>query len=88
MLKYVSLAVLLASAAPVVAGTAAPQSQTAPAAKLNPLDKVVCKTEEVIGSRLNTQRVCMTVREWQEQAEANREATERMQLGQGTIPSN
>ena len=88
MLKYASLAVLLVAAAPAVAQTAPPtQAQAAPKAAPNPLDKMICRTEEVIGSRLNTQRVCMTLREWKEQADANREATERMQLGQGTVPS-
>ena len=89
MLKFALPDVLLVTALPAVAQaqSPAPQPQAAPAAKPNPLDKVVCKTEEVIGSRLNSQRVCLTVREWQEQSDANREALERLQQGQGNVPS-
>jgi invasion protein IalB len=90
MLKYASLAVLLAAAAPVVAQTAPPaqaQPGAAPASKVDPLNKMICKTEEVIGSRLNTQRVCMTAREWKDQADDTRQAIERMQQGQGNVPS-
>jgi len=89
MLRYVPLAVLVAAAVPATAQpTAPPPPQTANArAKPNPLDKVVCKTEEVIGSRLNSQRVCMTVREWQDQADDSRQALEKIQQGQGVVPS-
>ena len=88
MLKYASLAVLLVAAAPAVAQTAPPtQAQPAPKAAPDPLDKMICRTEEVIGSRLNTQRVCMTAREWKDQADDTRQAVERMQQGQGNVPS-
>ena len=88
MLRFAPLAVLIAVAVPAAAQTAAPPPPTANAkAKPNPLDKVVCKTEEVIGSRLNTQRVCMTVREWQDQADDSRQALEKIQQGQGVTPS-
>ncbi len=88
MLKYASLAVLLVAAAPAVAQTAPPtQAQPAPKAAPNPLDKMICRTEEVIGSRLNTQRVCMTAREWKDQSDDTRQAVERIQQGQGNVPS-
>jgi hypothetical protein len=88
MLKYASLAVLLATTAPALAQTAAPaQPQTAAPAPKNPLDKVVCKTEETMGSRLGAHRVCATVREWQDQAQENRDAVEKIQQGQGNVPS-
>lgn len=89
MLKLASVALLIAVGSPAVAQTAAPQAQPAPqgAKAPDPLDKIVCRTEEVIGSRLNSQRVCLTVREWRQQAEDSREAVERIQQGQGTVPS-
>lgn len=60
-----------------------PSPQAAPAQKANPLDKVVCRYEETIGSRLKKHKVCATVREWQEQEAENRAATQAMQ-GVGT----
>ncbi len=56
----------------------APQPQVAQTAK-DPLDKIVCRTEEGLGSRLNRKRVCMSLRDWKEQADDARNATERMQ---------
>jgi hypothetical protein len=79
MLKYVPILILLA-AAPVAADTTAqPQIQTAQAAKPNALDKMVCKNEDTLGTRLGAHRVCATVREWKEQEEDNRQAAQSMQ---------
>jgi hypothetical protein len=47
-------------------------------------DKVVCERQEEIGSRISANRVCKTVREWNEDKMANREATERIQAGAWT----
>ncbi len=90
MLRCASLALIAAVAVPVAAQTPAPQA-TPPAqsaAKVNELDKVVCKKEDSLGSRLSAKRVCLTVREWRQQAEDSREATERLQQGQGVVPSS
>lgn len=71
---------LLAAASPVAAqAPASPQAATAK----DPLDKVVCKTEDTIGSRLKAHRVCATVRDWKDQADENRLAAEKWQQ-QGT----
>jgi len=43
-------------------------------------NKIVCKKEEQIGSRLAAKKVCMTVEEWRRVADLNREETERAQL--------
>jgi len=91
MFKRVSI-LMLAFAAPAVAQTPAPptaQTQpAAPAAKENPLDKVVCRTEETLGSRLKKHKVCATLREWQEQEQENRDAVELyQQRGQAVVPS-
>lgn len=42
-------------------------------------DKMVCKKEESIGSRLAAKKVCLTVREWQQVADQGREHTEKIQ---------
>lgn len=91
MLKYASLALVALLAVPAAAQTPAPPaqsgaSQTAEKPK-NPLDKVVCRTEDTMGTRLGGHRVCATVREWQDQAQENRDAIDKIQQGQGTVPS-
>lgn len=87
MLKYVPLLLALA-AGPAVAQTAPPAQPHAAADKINPLDKVVCRTEETVGSRLKKHKVCATVREWQEQQQENREAVDLyQQRGQAVVPS-
>lgn len=86
MLKYVPL-VLVAITAPALAQTSLPAPQVVEA-KLNPLDKVVCRVEETLGSRLGKHKVCATVREWQEQQAENREAVElQQQRGSSVVPS-
>ena len=90
MLKFVPF-LLVAAASPAIAQAPAPQPQqpqvTAPVKK-NPLDKVVCRTEQTVGSRLGGHRVCATVREWQEQAQESRDALEKIQQqGYGITPS-
>lgn len=79
--RILILGVILA--APAIAQTNVPptaQTQAAaPVEKPNPLDKIVCKTDDTSGSRLKRHKVCATVREWQEQQQDNREALDRMQ---------
>jgi len=75
MMKFVAL-ILIAAASPAIAQVSAPQPQPA---KKDPLDKIVCRTEEGLGSRLNRKKVCLSVREWKEQADDARNSTERMQ---------
>ena len=78
MLKFAPIVILLAAAAPA---TAQNQPSVAAAAKTqaDPLDKIVCRTEEGLGSRLNKKKVCMSMRDWKDQADDSRNATERMQ---------
>lgn len=89
MLKFVPLAVLAVAATPSVAQTAAPpvQTQAAAPAKPDPLDKIVCRYEETIGSRLKSHKVCATVREWREQQEDNQDAVQRMQQNKHMDPA-
>jgi hypothetical protein len=87
MLKFMPF-ILIAAATPAVAQVPAPQPQKVEPAKKNPLDKVVCRTEQTVGTRLGGHRVCATVREWQEQEQANREALQDLQQrGTGIDPS-
>lgn len=44
-------------------------------------DKMVCKKEEKIGTRLGAKKVCLTVREWAARASDDREQTEDVQAG-------
>ena len=88
MLKHAFFLIVFAAAVPATAQ--APASQTAevkPQAKVNPLDKIVCRTEEGLGSRLNRKKVCMSLRDWKDQADDSRDAIERIQQSQGMIPS-
>ncbi len=88
MKTFLALALLLVGTAqPAFAQTAASQPRAAKSTSADKLDKIVCQTEESLGSRLNVKRVCKTVREWREEAEGSREALERIQQGQGTVPS-
>ena len=80
---FLPLAVLVAS--PPSTPQQAP-AQPAPVVKVNPLDRIICRTEEGSGGRLNRQKVCMTVRAWQDQAQENREAVERLQLMGQNVP--
>ena len=83
------LNILLPLAALVAQPSSTPQqapTQPPPVVKINPLDKMICRTEEGSGGRLNRKKVCMTVREWQDQAQDSREATERLQLMGQNVP--
>lgn len=42
-------------------------------------NKLVCKTEDSIGSRLGNKKVCLTVQEWKERADFYRDQTESWQ---------
>ena len=70
---------LLCSAAPV-AQTARGDSAK-PAATHSDPNKIVCKKEETIGSRIGAKKVCLTGSEWDMLAKDGREQTERVQSG-------
>jgi hypothetical protein len=93
MLKFAIMTVSFFASAPVLAqaapaATPAPPQQTATAdQKANPLDKMICRTEDTVGSRLKAHKVCATLREWKDQEEENRLELDRIQQGQGVTPS-
>ena len=62
-----------AAAAPATAGAAA-----------DPLDKVVCKSTVRAGSRLATDKVCMTKRQWEEKRRVEKAELDRNQSRRGT----
>lgn len=51
----------------------------APKAKKQVSDKMVCRSEDTIGSRLGAKRVCLLESEWKEQERLTRESVERLQ---------
>ncbi|MGL3822102.1 hypothetical protein [Sphingopyxis sp. R3-92] len=53
-------------------------------AKSRDPNEVVCRKEQVLGSRLETRRVCMTRSEWAEANRVDRGALERAQIQRGT----
>jgi hypothetical protein len=67
MLKAVLAAGLFLSAAQAVAEPQAPppNSQQTQAAKSDH-DRVICQTQEQIGSRLAAKKICMTASQWKE----------------------
>ena len=78
MLKFAPFIILLAAAAPAsaqVAPAPAPQAK----AQADPLAKIVCRTEEGLGSRLNRKKVCLSLRDWKDQADDARNSAEKMQ---------
>lgn len=80
MFKFAPIVILLAAAAPAAAqAPVATASQVTPKPEVSPLDKIVCRTEEGLGSRLNRKKVCMSLRDWKDQADDARNATEKMQ---------
>lgn len=76
----------LIAATPVLSqGTTPAQPQNANPAK----PKLICETEEDIGSRLGRKRVCHTAAEWQRIKAESRDALEKyQQQATGTPVSN
>ncbi len=48
-------------------------------------NEVVCRKEEVLGTRLRSQRICMTRSEWAEVNRQQRSEVERRQVQRGTV---
>ncbi len=77
---------ILLSAGVAVAMPAAAQTTVQPqpvqtATAKSDVDKLVCKKEEEIGSRLAAKKVCLTVQQWQERTTEDRQQLERVQQG-------
>lgn len=57
---------------------AAPVATPAPGSKKDP-SRVVCRTEEVTGSHLASERKCMTLAQWKEYDRLQRESVDQAQ---------
>jgi hypothetical protein len=64
--------------APATAQTAPPAPATAPATQ-STMNEVVCQKQSVLGSRLQTKRVCRTRAEWADLQRQDREGLEQRQ---------
>ncbi len=67
------------STGPVLAQSTQAPSDTAAKETRDP-NEVVCEKQEVVGSRLATQKVCMTRAQWADLRKQDREAIERVQV--------
>ena len=76
MIRTAPAAIAAASLLSLVA-TSATAQQAKP--KTRDMNEVVCKKEDVLGSRLQTRKVCMTRAEWAEQRQLDRQNVERSQ---------
>lgn len=70
-------ATVLGAQATVANESAAPSAE--PAAQSKDPNRITCKRIEVIGSRLQTKRVCRPAAEWDQQNATDRQALERSQ---------
>ena len=77
MIRTVAAAITAVSLLSLVATSATAQED--PKRKARDPNEVVCKKEEVLGSRLQTRKVCMTRAEWAEQRQLDRQNVERSQ---------
>lgn len=88
MLKYPVLIVAGVSlAVPAVAQTTVqPQPLPAQTAQSD-VNKLICKREEEIGSRLASKKICLTQQQWRERADDARDQVQRVQQQASTRPS-
>ena len=64
-----------------------PSSQNAqqqPSSRKDEMNQVVCETQEVLGSRIATQRICKTRAQWLEDRRADRMEIDRVQTQRGS----
>ena len=77
------VATSLIAVAPAAANAQAPAAQAqavvVTGSKGPDANKIVCKSEDTIGSRLGNKKVCLTVQEWKERADYYRDQTETWQ---------
>ena len=65
-------ALTMSAAAPALARPQTDKKQQDP-------NRVICRTEDVIGSRLMTKRHCMTAQQWSDLRQETRRSIERIQ---------
>lgn len=80
MLKSLCALVLLLSCSPGFAESQPASQQQSPAAKADrAARRVICQDEEVTGSRVASQRVCMTADQWKQHEQDARDVTDEQQ---------
>ncbi|MGN6156097.1 MAG: hypothetical protein ACTHN4_10245 [Sphingomicrobium sp.] len=81
-MKTIALATAAAllQAFPAAAQNTVPVTQYRQTVDKNP-NKLVCESEEQIGSRLGKHRTCLTAEQWKEKHREQREFTEDIQSG-------
>lgn len=77
-MKIIAIGALVISCAATAQPVTPYQRQDASAAKTDD-NKIVCKKQETIGTRLGAKKVCLTVSEWAVRAHDDRERTEQVQ---------
>lgn len=82
--KYAVLAVSIATLSIAPQAFAAPDAEEAAAKEEsgNSADKMICRKVEVVGSRLRSERVCMSSSEWAAKKQQDRQALELRQTTQ------
>jgi len=83
------IAILCVAASALVASAAVAGDNAEPKKTVDPSLKVVCKTEEVVGSKI-PKRICLTRQQWDQIKDNAKEALEKREMwrGQKTIPGN
>jgi hypothetical protein len=81
-LMITTAAALLIGPAPALAQTSPPAQQAAKPAK-DP-NEIICEKQEVIGTRLASEKICKTRAEWAEERRASRMSVEKTQTQRGT----
>jgi hypothetical protein len=82
-LLITTAASLLIGAAPAIGQSTSPAQQQ-PGKPAKDPNEVVCEKQEVIGSRLASQKVCKTRAEWAEQRRQDRMDVDKVQTLRGT----
>lgn len=72
-------------AADPAAGEVAPSVAKGKKPKMADPNEIICRSEDVLGSRLAKQKTCMTRSEWAEARRSNRADVERAQVQRGTV---
>jgi len=79
-LLITTAASLLIGAVPAFAQGTQPARQQQPAKPAKDPNEIVCEKQEVIGSRLNFQKICKTRAEWAEERHSSRMDLEKTQV--------
>jgi Spy/CpxP family protein refolding chaperone len=82
------VAILCAAATALIASAAVAADDPQPK-KVADATKIVCRTEQVVGSKI-PKRICLTRQQWDQIKQNSQEALEKRSLWQGekTIPGN